>query len=347
MVGSILALLAAQAAPSSGADPDGWVPLFDGKTLDGWWTIEPNGSWSVADGEIACNASGTNYFLLTRDRYENFELEVEYLLTKDSNSGITLHIPDGGRESKNGIELQILGDAGKPPSKGSTGAIYDVLAPAENASKPGGEWNRFRVIWDWPWFRVWLNDRPIHGVDLSAIPELSHRLRRGYIGLQDHHSAIRFRSIRIRVLPGEPRLANPFAPSATPFLRGGSARWIREGRIIAALGGAGWIASPSTYESLSLYTHLSTQPGASGIIYIGWRSDTDRGEAISLSEVAGGLWMPVQVFADGDQATVRMNGQETKRPARSGRIALHAPAGQAATFFLDLDVVPGESRPVR
>ncbi|MBN1417859.1 MAG: DUF1080 domain-containing protein [Planctomycetes bacterium] len=339
------------AAAAAGADPEGWIALFDGKTLDGWWTIEPNGSWSVEDGEIACNGSGTNYFLLSRDRYENFELEVEYLLTKDSNSGLTLHIPDGGRESKNGIELQILGDAGRPPTKGSTGAIYDVIPPREDAAKPAGEWNRFRVIWNWPRFRCWLNGREIHDVDFSAHPELNHRVRRGYIGLQDHHSAIRFRGIRIRVLPGDPRLADPFAPSAIPYPRGGSARWCREGRMIAALGGGGgWIASPSTYESFALYAHLPVIAGASGIIYIGWRSDADRGEAISFFEIqdgkpsgkpvvsAGGRWIPVQVFVDGGRAIVRMNGRETERPVRPGRIALYAPPGQASTLFLDLDV---------
>src|SRR3954467_8742718 len=133
LVGAILAF--ANAAPA--ASGDGFKPLFNGKDTTGWKLRNPKGhnSWTVQEGGILKNTvnpgeHGTD--LVTTRKFWNFTVKYEYMVPDNSNSGFYLR----GRH-----ELQILGDYKKgTPSLGGNGAIYQVKAPSEFASKPGGEW---------------------------------------------------------------------------------------------------------------------------------------------------------------------------------------------------------------
>ena len=69
--------------------------------------------------------------------------------------------------------------------------------------KNKGEWNTFRIVMDWPRFRVWTNGEPIQDLDVETVPELRHRLRSGYLGLESLSYPIRFRNLRVRELPSK------------------------------------------------------------------------------------------------------------------------------------------------
>ena len=77
--------------------------------------------------------------------------------------------------------------------------------PLVLADKPFGEWNSFRILMDWPRLRVWTNDEMIHDLDVSAVPELRHRFRRGYLGFESLSYPNRYRNLRIRELPSTDR----------------------------------------------------------------------------------------------------------------------------------------------
>lgn len=178
----------------------GWIALFDGKTLDGWAVLGPNkNGFQVEDGAIVRAETGGSV-LRTRDRYDNFVLRLEWKINPGGNSGIFLRAPRTGRASKIGIEFQIMGDSGAPVGKYSTGAIYDVLAPQQNAARPEGEWNELEIVADGPRFRAVLNGIVVQDVDFDSHDELRCRLRNGFIGLQDHGHPAAFRRIRIRPL---------------------------------------------------------------------------------------------------------------------------------------------------
>lgn len=191
---------------------DGWIALFDGKTLDGWTFTGSGTSGFVArDGIIELSGAGSG-MLRTRDRYENFILRLEWKITRKGNSGVFLRAPRASRASWIGMEVQLLGDYGKAPYKGCTGAIYDVQTPSINAGRPAGEWNSLEIKLDGPHLTAVLNGSTIHDIDLDEHDELRYRLRRGFIALQDHRSSrgavgfednryhAAFRNIRIKPL---------------------------------------------------------------------------------------------------------------------------------------------------
>jgi hypothetical protein len=83
------------------------------------------------------------------------------------------------------------------------GSIFPLIAPLKVNVKNKGEWNTFRIVMDWPRLRVWTNGEPIHDIDVESVPELRHRLRSGYLGLESLSYPIRFRNLRIRELPSK------------------------------------------------------------------------------------------------------------------------------------------------
>jgi len=179
---------------------DGWVSLFDGKSLDGWTLTGSNkGGYAVRDGAIQWIERGGGY-VRTRDRYDNFVLRLEWRIAEGGNSGISLRVPRAARFSKIGIEFQLRGDYGAAPHKGGTGAIYDVVAPRVNASRPAGEWNELEITLDGPKLDAVLNGEVVLDLNLDENEELRHRLRRGFITFQDHGHEMAFRKIRIKPL---------------------------------------------------------------------------------------------------------------------------------------------------
>ena len=129
-------------------------------------------------------------------------------MSEGCNSGITFHLPifGAGRESKLGFETQILDDSGKPPTKNSTGSIYDQIPPKKNAMKPAGEWNQYRVLFDWPTCKVWLNGEQVQDADFTAFPHLKHRLRKGALGISNHGHVVHFRNFWIKELPAKGKM---------------------------------------------------------------------------------------------------------------------------------------------
>ncbi|HUW61129.1 MAG TPA: DUF1080 domain-containing protein [Candidatus Bathyarchaeia archaeon] len=179
---------------------DGFVSLFDGKTLNGWWYYGTNtDGFAVEDGAIVWKAMGGEA-LYSRERYDNFVLRLEWKINENGNSGIYLRAPRAGRQSKTGMEFQLQGDYGKPVDNQTTGSIYVVVPPKLNASKPCGEWNDLEIMLNGPIMKATLNGQVIQDLNIDDNPELKKRLKRGFIGLQDHARFVAFKNIRIKKL---------------------------------------------------------------------------------------------------------------------------------------------------
>jgi len=183
----------------SGAErEEGFIALFDGKTLNGWTAIgKEKDSFIVADGTIKWVKGGSEA-LQSRNRYGDFVLRCEYKISKDGNSGIHFRSPRANRASRIGFEVQLYGDYGEQPTKMGTGAIYDVIAPAKNASKVSGQWNTLKVAAIGPGVTVVLNGETVQDVNFDDYEKLKYRLRRGFIRLTDHGDPVAYRNIRIR-----------------------------------------------------------------------------------------------------------------------------------------------------
>jgi hypothetical protein len=91
--------------------------------------------------------------------------------------------------------MLVLSDHGRAPATCTTGALYDVVAPRKNMSRPAGEWNQVRITAKGDRIRIEINGEEV-------VDHEGDRRRRGHIGLQvhDERSTVRFRHIRVREL---------------------------------------------------------------------------------------------------------------------------------------------------
>ncbi|HQZ27111.1 MAG: DUF1080 domain-containing protein [Verrucomicrobiales bacterium] len=219
------------AAPfSSAADAgDGWVSLFDGKTLNGWkHSTLGTAKYSVVDGTIHGETveGSPNSFLLSEGEYGDFELEFDVKVHDSLNSGVQIR----SRE-KSEADLATSGNDGKPAtdkdrffgpqveleaSPGQAGYVYGEatgfgwLSPepqdkdhAHNHMK-NGEWNHIRVVAKGPRIQTFINGEAVADLTQEVIFK-SHPS--GHLGLQVHGIKagtgpfdVSWKNIRIREL---------------------------------------------------------------------------------------------------------------------------------------------------
>jgi hypothetical protein len=208
-----LAILGAVCSTAPAAD-QGWVALFDGKTLEGWTVRGGFANYKVADGTIVgTTVEGSPNTFLCKGDFKDFVLEAEVLCDPKLNSGVQVRSHVYGNDSpKKGVvygpQCEIaLGDSG------TAGRFYDearrgkwiceIKPEAKNAFKDDG-WNRYRIVVQGNRYQSWVNGIP--AADFTDDTD-TH----GFIGLQVHGIAkgtgpyqVRWRNVRIKELkPGE------------------------------------------------------------------------------------------------------------------------------------------------
>jgi hypothetical protein len=230
-LGLALALLGWSDRDLDAGQPDynpRWVVLFDGSSTDHWRGFRqenfPVKGWRLEDGALAPIPEGEVVDLVTRREYRNFELELEWKVAPEGNSGIFIRVSEEYPQVwHSGVEIQVLDDLNHPDGlepTTSAGSIYDLIAPNEAKTvRPAGEYNLARVIVRNGRVQHWLNGVQILDFDLDSeefqrsvarskfadMPGFAVQ-KRGYISLQ--HASVSplrapvwFRNIRIRELP--------------------------------------------------------------------------------------------------------------------------------------------------
>ena len=213
---AVLVLVLIPAGSYCAAKEEGFKPLFDGKTLNGWKPLDETGkevspdqsAFSVKDGVIYCSGKGSDYWIVAPGTYKDVVLRLEYKIVDRANSGVFLRVSGPGHPAYLGYEVQILGDYGQPPSLHSAGSIYDVLAPMRNMSKPAGEWNQMEITNKGSLLTVILNGFKVIDTDFAQLTEpvgkfsmpYSQLPKEGWIGVQNHGGEIWFRSIEVKEL---------------------------------------------------------------------------------------------------------------------------------------------------
>ncbi len=195
---AIFALCTCQGTAAETAD--GFISLFNGKDLNGWRKVHPDNDrnskrsgWKAENGVLVNMAAGCD--LATIEKFTDFELHFEYRLPGGGNSGVYLR----GR-----YEIQLLADRGKRPSLRSTGAIFNLIPPSENASGPTMEWQTADVKLAGKRVTVCLNGRTVIAdaelpfITAGAMSANENQL--GPIMLQGQQSPVDFRNIRIKPL---------------------------------------------------------------------------------------------------------------------------------------------------
>ena len=205
-----LAILLALPLTAFSADDEGFVSLFDGKTLDGW--IQRNGlaTYRVQDGAIVGRTAknSPNSFLCTEEAYCDFELQFDVKVEKGLNSGVQIRSrssKDYNNDRVHGPQVEI------ETAPGESGYIYGEATgrgwlsqnrDVKDAYK-NDQWNHYRVRAVGPRIQTWINGHPV--ADLTD--EKSSQC--GFIGLQVHGVGdrgpfeVRWRNIKIKDLAPE------------------------------------------------------------------------------------------------------------------------------------------------
>lgn len=209
---------------------DGWTSLFDGSSTAGWHKYGggPAGSaWKVKDSVLYLDTTAKGDWqtanggdIVTDEEYENFDLQLEWKIAKNGNSGIIFYVHEDSAKYKytweTGPEMQVVDNEGHPDGKiikHKAGDLYDLISCSKITVKPAGEWNIAEIkslngklelylngenvvtttLWDDNWKKL------VAGSKFKDMPGFG-TYKKGRIALQDHGNEVSFRNIRIKRL---------------------------------------------------------------------------------------------------------------------------------------------------
>lgn len=200
----------------------GWRLLFDGETLGGWHNFKREGvrpGWQVQDGALACVDPRNAGDIVTTDKFDWFELSLEYNISEGGNSGIIYHVTDEeGAVWATGPEIQLQDNANAHDPQ-LCGWLYALYQPADDpktgkpidATRPFGQWNHIRIIISPAKCEHYVNgvkylEYVLGSDDFNARVAKSKfggmkrfaKSQNGYIALQGDHGSVSFRNIKIR-----------------------------------------------------------------------------------------------------------------------------------------------------
>jgi hypothetical protein len=215
---ALIAIHAADPVYSKGK----WVVLFDGGSTDAWRGFKmsefPSKGWLVEDKALKTVVGVDHVDLITKEQYQDFELELEWRVTPRGNGGVFYR----GKEEGTAIwetapEYQVVDDDRHPDGKNpktSAASLYALIAPSGKKLQPVGEYNKLRIIANGNHVEHWLNDVKVLEYvwgsqelkDLIAQSKFSKmpgfaQYTKGHIALQHHGQEVWYRNIRIRTLP--------------------------------------------------------------------------------------------------------------------------------------------------
>jgi hypothetical protein len=211
-------VLAQQAEKST--PPEGFTPLFNGKDLTGWKVNEGGkmDAWGVDKGLLYVKGGGGGW-LMTEKEYGDFEVQLDFRMTRGGNSGVALRSPMKGDPAYVGMEIQLLDDEGHKGLQPwqHTGSIYGVVPPTKDGrggpdakamvvTRPPGEWNHIHIVARGKQIKVEVNGTKLVDANLDDYLE-KHAKRHpgllrttGHVGLQSHSNRVEFRNIYIKPL---------------------------------------------------------------------------------------------------------------------------------------------------
>ena len=182
----------AQAAALSREDTaEGFVSIFDGKSLEGWRSTD---GYTAENGLLVCLKNGKN--MTTAKEYGDFVFRFEFKFEAGGNNGISVR----------GQEIQILDDYAPQHEKLKPcqyhGSIYCCVPAKRGHTKPAGEWNTEEISVQGSRWKVTVNDVVIVDVDLETVPEKQDLAKRtkGPLGFRGHGCRVEFRNLRIKEL---------------------------------------------------------------------------------------------------------------------------------------------------
>jgi hypothetical protein len=189
----VLLVVSIHFAPHTSAQSgDGWKVLLDGKSMDGWNKVGDT-NWRVEDGAVVADKLGGKdaAFLVSKDKYKDFQLVIEFWASDDANSGIYMRCADPEKLTDRTCYEANIFDQRKDPTYGTGGIVHFVEANPQ--LKAGGKWSTYEITAKGRQLIVVLNGQKTAELHNGLYSE-------GPIGLQHGAGTIKFRKVAIKPL---------------------------------------------------------------------------------------------------------------------------------------------------
>jgi hypothetical protein len=173
------------------AEGDGWISMFDGKTLDGWKANDNPEAWTVRDGCITGDGERSHLFWMQRE-CENCEFKAEVKISDGGNSGMYFRTAWGPGFPK-GYEAQVNSSHTDPVR---TGSLYGFVKIFEQLIKPDA-WGTQHIIAQGNHIIIKVNDKVV-----TDTIESTNKYTKGYCALQQHNkgSVVQYRNLMFKPL---------------------------------------------------------------------------------------------------------------------------------------------------
>jgi len=177
------------ATPQAAAGKDGWISMFDGKTLDGWRANERPESWTVRDGAITGDGEASHLFYMGQE-CGDCEFKAEVKIGHEGNSGMYFRTAFGPGFPK-GYEAQVNSSHKDPVRTGSLYSHHKVL----ETLIPDDVWGTQHIIAKGNHIIIKVNDK----VTTDYVDE-ANKFTKGYFALQQHNkgSVVQYRNLMFR-----------------------------------------------------------------------------------------------------------------------------------------------------
>ncbi|MCF8234656.1 MAG: DUF1080 domain-containing protein [Bacteroidales bacterium] len=275
---------------------DNFVYLFDGTNADQWRSFKSDylpANWVVQDSNLVTLGQGGDLGgdIITKDTYEDFDLSLEWAISKGGNSGIFFHVLENDYLTvyATGPEYQLIDDIGFPHKLEEwqkTGANYAMHNADTNKKKlmPVGQFNTSHIRVKDEHVTHWLNGEKVLEYDLWT-DEWKERVqnskwkdylayglaRRGHIGLQDHGSVVKFRNIRIEDLTEKGKALFNGKDLEGWKIHGTEKWYVENGKLVCESGPDkqyGYLATDSLYDDFILRLKFKQESdGNSGVFF--------------------------------------------------------------------------------
>ena len=180
---------------------EGFVSIFDGKTLEGWKASGNAKSWSARDGMLCAEGPRSHLFYVGevgKADFKNFELKAEVMTRRGSNSGIYFHTKwqDRGWPGQ-GFECQVNNTHGDWKK---TGSLYNIVNVRKAPAKDD-VWFTYHITVAGKAVTIQIDGKTV--MEYTEPANAKRKLSSGTIALQAHDpkSRVYYRNLRIKPLP--------------------------------------------------------------------------------------------------------------------------------------------------
>jgi len=194
------------------ADLTGFVPLFDGKTLEGWSKLSEGGDWKVVEGTIVGGQlpGGRGGLLVTEKKFSDYELYAEVMATYPLDTGLFLRILPDRNHYQVTIDYRPTGEIGAVygPQPNGRGDFFKHCYEGFSHWNPN-QFNpvRVRIEGQSPRIQIWIRDTQVTDFQDTLVDGKPRFERSGSVGIQVHGgeswgegSKVTFRNLMIKEL---------------------------------------------------------------------------------------------------------------------------------------------------